>query len=56
MSHLKPQELKDDEVQKNEFIRFYTNLNSGYESEVKEVFNRLSYLLCIDIDGFIKQN
>jgi len=47
--------IKDDPVQSDEFLRMYTNLNSGYESTVKKVFDRLAYLLCLDIEGFIKQ-
>lgn len=46
-------ELEADKVQKNEFIRVYNNLNSGYEPTVKNVFKRLSYLLCINVENFI---
>ena len=48
--------LESDEVQKNEFIRIYSNLNNGYETTVKDVFERLSYLLCINVEAFIKNN
>lgn len=47
--------IKNDTVQRDEFLRVYTNLNQGYEGTVKKVFDRLSYLLCLDIEGFIKQ-
>ncbi len=48
--------LESDEVQKNEFIRIYSNLNNGYETTVQDVFKRLSYLLCINVEAFIKNN
>lgn len=46
-------ELEADPVQKNEFIRVYNSLNSGYETTVKDVFKRLSYLLCINVENFV---
>lgn len=46
--------LESDEVQKNEFIRMYSNLtHNTNETRAKDMFDRLSYLLCINVEDFI---